>query len=225
MSVKPPGADVVLTSDTGSELRRRLVSAFRELAMPPPACEVSTFDTVATLLGSVRPLVLVVDVAGDWPRARGLLMTLRRSAPAVLVLVLGDPDAECEIAEAIKLGAGGHCARHDERTIVRAIVALRGGDAWFSRRLMRDVIEDLSGHGVAAATGPLARLTSRERDVCAMVAGGVCNKEIGVSLRISDKTVKNHLTAIFRKLGVGSRLELALAVSRTRFAHPAVAGT
>lgn len=63
---------------------------------------------------------------------------------------------------------------------------------------------------------PVSReLTSREREVADAVRRGASNRQIAQRLGISDKTVKNHLTGIFAKIGVASRLELALALIRT----------
>jgi len=67
-------------------------------------------------------------------------------------------------------------------------------------------------HPVAVSRDELSRLTSREREVCLLIAGGNRNKEIGSRLRISESTVKAHLRAIFQKLGIEDRLRLAVFI-------------
>jgi DNA-binding NarL/FixJ family response regulator len=60
------------------------------------------------------------------------------------------------------------------------------------------------------STAPLELLTAREREIAALVARGERNKQIGLYLRISEATVKNHLANIFAKLGIQERTSLAL---------------
>jgi DNA-binding NarL/FixJ family response regulator len=59
-------------------------------------------------------------------------------------------------------------------------------------------------------------LTSRQRHVAALIGGGASNKEIARTLNICERTVKAHLTEVFRALGVRDRLHLALLMNRTR---------
>jgi len=70
--------------------------------------------------------------------------------------------------------------------------------------------EDLSKR---AAAGRLLYLTEREREIAALVGNGGTNKQIARQLDISERTVKAHLTGIFRKLGVADRLKLALLLA------------
>lgn len=130
------------------------------------------------------------------------------------LLLLSDAAAAGDAIDALKLGAQGQCARRDATVIARAVGAIRNGDAWFPRKVMLHVIQELSRDQSRPAPRhlPFATLTSREHDICGMVGEGGCNKEIAAALGISDKTVKNHLTAIFGKLGLASRLELAVSL-------------
>ncbi len=67
-------------------------------------------------------------------------------------------------------------------------------------------------------TGRLAALTLREREIAELIGNGESNKQIARQLLITERTVKAHVTGIFRKLGVGDRLSLALRVSARRHA-------
>ena len=64
-----------------------------------------------------------------------------------------------------------------------------------------------------AVTGRLAALTLREREIAELIGNGESNKQIARQLLITERTVKAHLTGIFRKLGIVDRLSLALRVS------------
>jgi DNA-binding CsgD family transcriptional regulator len=68
--------------------------------------------------------------------------------------------------------------------------------------------------GRAAASDGVGLLSEREREVAALVAAGRTNGEIAAALHLSEKTVANHLTRIFEKLGISSRAALAAAVAR-----------
>ena len=69
---------------------------------------------------------------------------------------------------------------------------------------------------VEERTDRLSALTTRESPIARAVAEGRGNREIAVQLGITEQTVKNHLTSIFEKVGVASRLQLALAILRER---------
>jgi DNA-binding NarL/FixJ family response regulator len=64
--------------------------------------------------------------------------------------------------------------------------------------------------------GSLSNLTSREREIAASIAEGRSNREIAKQLGVSEQTVKNHVTSILHKVGVSSRLQLALTIVRQR---------
>ncbi len=92
---------------------------------------------------------------------------------------------------------------------------------WMDRDVLLRLLEELTARENPAqaghAPGPvelLARLTHREREVADLISGGASNREIGQRLHVTEATVKAHLTAIFRKLGVTDRLQLGLFLAR-----------
>jgi two-component system, NarL family, nitrate/nitrite response regulator NarL len=102
------------------------------------------------------------------------------------------------------------------------------GEIWIGRKLLPVLFDELvqttnrnaSIINVpayqATATSVFTGLSPRERQITSLVASGQQNKFISHKLQISEKTVKAHLTTIFRKLGVEGRTQLALAVTGTR---------
>jgi DNA-binding NarL/FixJ family response regulator len=93
---------------------------------------------------------------------------------------------------------------------------VEAGEIWVGRRVMLRLIEDLAtlrAHDGHDPSGE-GRLTPREREIASLVARGAGNKQIAHQLSISIKTVKAHLANIFKKLGLSTRLQLALALGR-----------
>jgi DNA-binding NarL/FixJ family response regulator len=192
-------------------------------------------DIVRTGLGRLldaAPDVEVVALAGDGEEAVALserhapdvvLMDLempgvdgveatrriagRAGAPSIVVLT-SFSDRE-RITEALDSGAVGYLLKESDGAEVIAGVraAARGASPIDPRVAMTLVRERRSG---ATAEG----LTDREREVLALVGAGVPNKQIARRLGISPKTVKSHMTHIFRRIGVADRLEAAMWARR-----------
>ena len=96
--------------------------------------------------------------------------------------------------------------------IVAAVRAVLDGDTWLPSRLLSAAGELESGEAAAAAQ--LAALTPQQFRVMTMIAEGLLNKQIAWELGVSEATVKAHMTAIMRKLGVNNRTQVALIASQ-----------
>ncbi|KJV05835.1 hypothetical protein VZ94_15310 [Methylocucumis oryzae] len=129
---------------------------------------------------------------------------------------------------ALRLGALGIFAKKklSAETLIKAITCVYGGEVWVNRSttalLLQNFNEitvseysDTKAAGTLTATksDKLNALTKREADVACLAAQGMSAKNIAKKLFISEKTVRNQLTAIYNKLGVASQLELALQAS------------
>lgn len=180
----------------------------------------------AVAAGVAPPRLVVVDVAGvpaGWtlpdPQLSGLAGHGR--------ILLGGREFSVD-AELLALGSGisGCCSPglgQDELANVVEVV-LKGG-IWVSRRALPRLLGRLQGLAARAPGAHAAeagaddfeqrwqQLTSREREIARQVADGANNKVIARNLRISDATIKAHLTSVFHKLGVEGRLQLALKLS------------
>jgi two-component system NarL family response regulator len=176
----------------------------------------------------IQLLLLDFDLTGlDSPRA---IVQLRNLNPATGIVVLSDPVAEQVELELFKAGARGHCSRDiDPQLLKRIVVAIRLGELWIRRSMVPRLLDEL-GMRFAGATpdrrsviGRLAFLTDREREIAALVGNGGSNKQIARQLDISERTVKAHLTEIFRKLGIADRLRLALLLASNQ-GLPAASG-
>ncbi len=182
---------------------------------------VATFDDVE-LVGSAangeeavracadrRPDVVLMDL--EMPTLDGIEATreIVAAAPEVAVVVLTSFSDREQILRALDAGAVGYLlkdAAPDE--LERAVRAAARGEAPLDPRAGRALLS------ARVAGSPLEALSEREREVLGMVARGLPNKLIARELAISEKTVKAHLTSIFRTVGVTDRTQAALWAQR-----------
>ena len=167
---------------------------------------------VLRLVEALHPDLLLLDL--QLPEGGGLAILPQlqaRSARTHILLMSGVLD-DALIAEALQQGAKGYVpktATPDE--LIKAIRTTYAGELWVRRVLLTQVVERLR-HQLQVQHAPLmARreiLTAREHEIVRGVQQGLTNKEIGTQLGISEKTVKTHLSTVFRKLQVRRRVQL-----------------
>jgi DNA-binding NarL/FixJ family response regulator len=155
------------------------------------------------------PDVILMDL--QMPGIDGIEATRRIArgdgSPRVVVLT-SFADRE-HIADAIDSGAVGYLLKDvDPEELVAGIRAAAAGESPLTPRVALTVVTQLRTGGAAEP------LREREREVLALVGAGVPNKQIALRLGISPKTVKSHLSQIFRRIGVTDRLEAALWARR-----------
>jgi len=187
------------------------------------------FDAVVTItqmeplcvtLQREKPPILLFDfeLAGsDGCTAVRQLVSVSR---ATRIIVLSGPISDAIEIALFKMGVRGCCrVDTDPQLLKRVVLAIQLGELWIRRSLMPRLLDELGvrAHGEdlskRAAAGRLLYLTEREREIAALVGNGGTNKQIARQLDISERTVKAHLTGIFRKLGVADRLKLALLLA------------
>ena len=151
------------------------------------------------------------------PGVGGIEATARIAAerPATAVVVLTMSDDDDSVFAALRAGARGYLLKEaDADDILRAVRAVAAGEAVFGPRIADRVIAFFSAAGLrGAAATPFPQLTDREREVLDLVARGCDNPTIARRLFLSEKTVRNHVSACLTKLQVASRAE-AVAMAR-----------
>ncbi|MCK9525490.1 MAG: response regulator transcription factor [Limnochordia bacterium] len=177
------------------------------------------------LTGQLEPDVLLLDI--NMPGMNGIEVakTVQERYSATEVLVLTIHDNESYVNEMIRIGVKGYLLKDAEpREVVQAIKKVAQGETVYSSQLMGRVMERY--HHMEVQFGRLQsavaiydlELTNRELEILQYICEGLSNKEIANALFISEKTVKNHITSLLRKLEVEDRTQAAVfAVSQGIF--------
>ena len=153
----------------------------------------------------LRPNVVLMDLL--MPIVDGVQATRRiaAAAPETAVVVLTSFGEQALVMEAIDAGASGFILKDAAPSeLVGAIRSAARGEAPLDPRVARAVMSRRQENQ------PLQEMTAREREVLALVAAGLSNKLIARRLGITEATVKAHLTHIYRRIGVDSRVQAAL---------------
>jgi DNA-binding NarL/FixJ family response regulator len=176
--------------------------------------EAATVDEAVTLIASLRPEVVLLDVHLPGGAGGGGAEVIRRSAgllDSTRFLALSVSDSAEDVVGVIRAGARGYITKGSSGAEVSsAVLAVAGGDAVFSPRLAGFVLDAFGAvAGEQAETSEeLDRLSAREREVMRLIARGYAYKEVASELYISIKTVESHVSAVLRKLQLSSRHEL-----------------
>jgi DNA-binding NarL/FixJ family response regulator len=163
---------------------------------------------------ALQPDVIVMDL--DLPDVNGVEATRRivATSPHIGVLVLTMYSDDDSVFAAMRAGARGYLLKGDDHAeIRRAIVAVGNGDAIFGPPIANRLMDYLSAPRPGIPVDVFPGLTDRERQVLELIARGHANPDIATRLRISGKTVRNHVSNIFNKLQVADR---AQAIVRAR---------
>ena len=168
------------------------------------------------LISQLRPDVILLDLKMPDMDGLGVLQALQHVKQTSKIIVLTASEDKNEWVQAMKLGCSGIVVKQTvPELITKSIRKVHEGEIWLDSHTTAAVLRQFASPSEAAPpVGGKARerspLSTREREIVALVAQGYRNKEMAEKMFISEQTVKNHLHNIFDKLGVSDRLELAL---------------
>jgi DNA-binding NarL/FixJ family response regulator len=210
---RPQGVRILIADDHPifRDGLKRLLESERDFKVIGEACD---GVEAVKMVRQLKPEILLLDLA--MPRLPGLeaLREMSTDATSVRVILLTAAAEKDQIVEALQLGARGVVLKDSATQILlKSIRAVMNGEYWVGRESVSNLVQYLRGLvGSSTNTARQRRygLTPRELEIVSAVVAGYANKEIAEHFKISEDTVKHHLSNIFDKVGVSTRLELAL---------------
>jgi DNA-binding NarL/FixJ family response regulator len=161
--------------------------------------------------GAAEALLLDLHMADS--SGLSVLMDLRQDYPALPIVIVSASEEPRVSSAAAQLGAAGFIPKSASLDAMReGLAATREGDGWFPSGGDTGADDDLAR---------IASLTPAQRRILGGIRQGLLNKQIAYELAISEATVKAHITAILRKLGVGSRTQAVLLAAKLDVDQPA----
>lgn len=201
-------------------LRQGTVALLRRERDIQVVAEASNGQEAVDLARQLQPDIVVMDVR--MPVLSGIEATrrIRESMPNIQVLVLTAHDDDQYVFSLLEAGASGYLLKTAPiNDLVKAVRQVHAGESPLDPSIAHKVVLHMSGKdtkpiSAVATAEPIEELTARELEVLRLLAQGLNNTAIAETLSISDRTVQAHLTNIFAKMHVSSRLEAVLAAIR-----------
>ena len=187
----------------------------------------STCEEALSKVGTLRPDVILVDLDMGGTSALDILPQLLSNTGSRVLVFTGERQ-QAILDEAVIRGARG-IVRKDApaEQVLKAIEKTAKGEVWLDRETLGRMFNQFTSPKPPPKSDPeadkQASLTLRERKIIHAIveSNGALNKTLAQRLFISDHTLRNHLTSIYQKLGVGNRLELYVYAVKHRLAMPA----
>lgn len=177
--------------------------------------EVGTLNEAMTAIEENEPDVILLDF--KLPDADGIIGcgNIKKMFPEIKVIILTAYADRHIVTETIKAGAEGYLLKNiDSDELIKTIKQVQEGKVVLDPSVTKNVINDLKTKDVKNRIS--SKLSPKEVEILQMISVGKANKEIGEALDISDKTVRNYVSSILRKLNVSNRTEAASYWVRSR---------
>jgi two-component system nitrate/nitrite response regulator NarL len=195
---------------------------FREGAVQTLACtegievvgEGATAADALKVAEELRPDVMLLDISlpGGGVEAAA---NIARACPSVRAVMLTASESELDVASALQAGARGYILKGSSAAeVIETVRAIFKGESYVAPSLAARLLIQMGKRNEVVANKPVSDLTAREDEILALVSSGMTNKEIANRLRLTERTVKHHMTSIMRKSNVRNRVEAMLMFRR-----------
>lgn len=176
--------------------------------------EAASADEALLQAPQLAPDVLLLDINLPGTDGLRLLRELAPRLPATRIVMLTVSNDRRDLVDAVRSGAAGYLTKDlSPEALQRAVRGIRSGDLAMSRSMAADVIQHLATttnrSTASAGAEEMAGISAREREVLALLAQGLTDREIGERLGISPRTVETHVGSLLSKLGVRNRAQAA----------------
>ena len=206
----------VVLADDHAVVRKGIREFLEEDTAIQVVGEASDGEQAIALVAREKPDVAVFDI--QMPKMNGMEATRRvkKEFPQTRVLILTAYDDDPYIFAALQAGANGYLLKTSSSDeLVHAVHAIAEGESALSPTVAKKLVLRAAGGQPNEET--IEPLTEREMEILRLAAKGLGNKQIGVTLSISDRTVQGHLANIYAKLHVGTRTEAVMFAVREKW--------
>ena len=217
------GMTSIVLIDDNVIYRRGLVASLSSESDFEVVGQASQADEALSLVEAYSPDVIISESRIAGQDGLELARRIRLRSAQTAVIILGDQEDDDQLFHAIRAGVAAYCKRDIEpEELIWVVRQVAGGKFLINETVLTkpsvatrvlQQFRDLSIEG-QVAEAIFAPLSTREIEVLEHIARGSSNKEIARQLKISDQTVKNHITSILRKLAVNDRTQAVVLALR-----------
>jgi len=147
--------------------------------------------------------------------------TIVENYPVVKIIILTGSEGEAHVMTALKTGARAYVLKGlAARELVNILHTVQSGEVYVTPTLAASLLSEITtGSRNEPSQSTFDKLTEREHEILALIAAGTSNKEIGLQLHLTEKTVKHYVTNILQKLQVHNRVEAAILALKNPLSH------
>jgi len=206
----------ILIADDHPLYRMALSGLLTQLDKKTDIIDCNDFDELQAEMAadSPKPDLIVLDVRMPGKSFEDVLTELKNDFPLIPVVVISASEEISVMTKAIKLGADGYIPKSSTREVlISAIRLVLSGGKYIPSQAFAMSVQDPVSQSNAVKTGTenaTHSLTKRQKNVLDLMSKGQSNREIAEALNLAESTIKVHITAIFRTLGVNNRTQAVL---------------